>query len=341
MKKKIIALMFVTCLLCGCSKTVSKLDDGKEAIASFDKKKLSISVDDLYKSLKDKYGTAELIDLIDSAILNDKYKDKLDDAEKDAEANLKSVKENFKDEDGNYSEKQLLAALKQYYGYNSIDQFKEMLKMSYLKTEATKEYAKGKITDSEIKKYYKDQIVGDREVSHIEIIPDVKDSMSDDEKKAAEEKALKEAKEVIAKLKKGEKFSDLAKKYSDDDDTKNKGGSLGYINKGDYGEDAFDTEVWSLEIGNYSNTPVKTSSGYEIVYVTKEKDKKELDDVKDEIIDALVDEKIASSSTLQLDALKQLRKDYGLNIEDEELKSSYNKYLDEQYTSATQAANQN
>ena len=73
MKKKIIALMFVTCLLCGCSKTVSKLDDGKEAVASFDKKKLSISVDDLYKSLKDKYGTTELIDLIDSAILKDKY----------------------------------------------------------------------------------------------------------------------------------------------------------------------------------------------------------------------------------------------------------------------------
>lgn len=46
--------------------------------------------------------------------------------------------------------------------------------------------------------------------------------MSDSEKKDEEEKALKLAKEIIAKLDKGEKFEDLAKEYSDDDATSEK-----------------------------------------------------------------------------------------------------------------------
>lgn len=339
MKKKVVVIALLCVLLCGCSKNVSKLKDGSEAVVTFDNKKLNISANDLYTKLKERYGASELVDMVDTKILEDKYKNKMDDAKADAEKNFETVKSNFKDSNGNYDEASLKSALQQYYGYDDIDKFKTALQLNYLRNQATTDYAKSKVTDSEINKYYKDEIVGDRKISHIEIIPDVTESMSDDDKKAKEDEALKTAKEVITKLKKGEKFSDLAKEYSDDEDTKDKGGDLGYINKGDYGSDEFDDAAWKLEVGKYSTTPVKTSKGYEIIYVEKEKEKAKLDKVKNKIISTLADEKVKSDTTLQLKALESVRKDYGLNIPDDELKSSFNKYLDELMTNATSSAN--
>ena len=336
MKKKVILVALVSLLLCGCSKQVAKLSNGEEALVTFNKEKLSISVDDLYNTLKDKYGAEELYSIIDTKILENKYKDDLDDAKKEADSTLESIKENFKDDNGKYDESQLLAALKQYYNYNSIDEFKDAIVLDNLRVKATEDYVKKQISSKEIEQYYKDEIVGDRKVSHIEIIPETKDNMSEDETKAAEEAALKEAKTVIAKLKKGEKFADLAKKYSDDEDTKNKGGDLGYINKGDYGDDAFDKEAWSLEVGKYSVTPVQTSSGYEIIYITKEKTKAELKDVKSEIIKSLTDKKLAEDPTIQFDAMKSLREKYGMKFEDKELKSDFNKHISDLISRASQ-----
>ena len=328
MKRKILSILLVSCLLCGCNKQVTKLKDGSEALATFKKEKLSISTNDLYSSLKKKYGAKEIIDLIDTKILTDKYSKKMDEANKEVEKNLESIKQNFKDESGNYNEASLLSALNQYYGYTTIDEFKEALKLNYFRQEETKSYIKKNIKDSEIEDYYKNEIVADREVSHIQIIPDVKDNDTDEVKTNKEKEAENKAKEVIAKLKKGEKFEDLAKEYSSDEDTAKKGGKLGKINKGDFGNEAFDNEVWTLKVGKYSKTPVKTSTGYEIVYVTKEYTKKELKDVKKDIIEKLVDKKLSENQTIQLEAMRNIRKEYGLDIKDEELKESYNKYLD-------------
>lgn len=104
----------------------------------------------------------------------------------------------------------------------------------------SEEYAKTKITDKEIEDYYKNKSIGDMEVSHILITSDVKDGAKDDEKKAAEEAAKKTVNEIIEKLNTAKKnkeditetFTKLAKEYSKDDDTKDKGGALGKINYG-------------------------------------------------------------------------------------------------------------
>ena len=254
---------------------------------------------------------------------------------------IESLKVYYKDENGNYDEDSLTSAINQYYGYNSIEEFQAALNLNYLRNKAVEDYAKSKVTDSQIKKYYKNEVVGDREVSHIQIIPDVKDNMTDDEKEAAEEETLATAKSVIASLKKGEKFEDLAKEYSDDDSTKDSGGSLGFINKGDYGSDEFDDEAFSLEIGKYSTTPVKTENGYEIIYVTDVKDKAELDDVKDDIIEELSNQMIEDDATLQITALEELRKDNGVDIVDDEINSDYKNYMNKLYESAKASESSN
>lgn len=326
MKKKIILLVAVTTLLCGCGKTIPKLENGQEAVVTFSDGS-KISVDDLYNKLKAD-STNAIIDMIDTKILEEKYKDDLDSAKDYAENYINSLKNYYVDDKGQYDEAKLVSAINQYYGYSSIAEFQESVRINYLRNKAIEDYTESTIKDKDIEKYYKDEVVPNREVSHILIVPETKDSMTDDEKKNAEEAALNEAKSIIAKLKKGEKFEDLAKEYSDDEATKEKGGSLGEINKGTYGSDDFDKEVYDLKVGSYSNTPVKTSKGYEIVYVTAEKEKKSLEDAKKEIIDAIREDKLEKDATLQVTAMTELRKEHGVDIVDSEINKNYKEYVE-------------
>lgn len=327
MKKNIFLVIAVVTLLCGCGKTIPKLEDGKDAVVSF-KDGSMISVDELYSELKKDYAAYTLVEMVDKKLLEDKYKDQLEDAQKYAENYIESLKTSFVDEDGNYDEAQLLSAIQSAYSYSTIAEFQEAVRINYLRNLAVEDYVESIITDKEIKKYYKDEIVGDREVYHIEIIPEVKDTMTNDEKTEAENDALEEAKAIIVRLKKGEKFEDLAKEYSDDESTKENGGYMGYLNKGDYGYDEFDEEVYSLEVGDYSKTPVKTSKGYEIIYVKSAKDKPSLEDSKEQIIETLRDEKMSEDSTYQITGIVELRKEYGFEIEDSEIEKNYNNYID-------------
>lgn len=326
MKKRILIVLLLTLTLCGCKKNIPKLNNGEEAVVSF-KNGTLISINELYNEMKDRYATSILIDMIDTKILEDKYKDKLDEADNYVDNQIKSVKSYYTDENGKYNESNLLKDLNSYYGINSIEEYEKMLKLNYLRNKAIEDYSKSKVTDSEINKYYKNEIVGDREVSHILIVPEVKDNMTDDEKTKEEEKALATAKEVIAKLKKGEKFEDLAKEYSNDEATKENGGSLGFINKGYNGSEEFDKEVYSLKIDTFSNTPVKTTSGYEIIYVKSEKEKASLEDVKNDIIEKISANNLSNDSTIQVNGLKSTREEYGVNIEDDDIKTTYNKYM--------------
>lgn len=335
MKKKILLAALVVCLLCGCEKTIPKLENGQEAVVSF-KDGSMISVDELYNEMKSNHATQILIDMIDTKILEGKYADKLEDADNNAKSGVESVKLYYTDEDGNYDENALVNALNQYYGYTSVDEYQKMLRLNYLRNLAVEDYAKSQVKESEIKKYYKDSIVGDREVSHILIVPKVKTTMTDDEKSEAENEALNTAKEVIARLKKGDSFDDLVKEFSEDESTKDSNGSLGYINKGSYGDDAFDNEVYSLKVGSYSSAPVKTSRGYEIIYVTAEKEKATLDEVRDKIVETLAEENLDKDATIQVNGLRELRKEYGIDIVDDEISTQYNRYMNNLYNSAVQ-----
>lgn len=337
MKKSIKGILLgglVVLLMCGCEKTIPKLSNGEEAVVSF-KDGSMISANDLYERLKDN-ATNILINMIDTKIFEEEYPDDVEEAKKYSETYFNSIKMYYTDENGNYDESSLINALKQYYGYSSIDEYKEALKINYLRNKVIKDYAKSLVKDNEIDNYYKDEVVGDREVSHIQIIPEVKDDMNNDEKEEAENKALETAKEIIAKLKKGESFEDLVKEYSDDDATKDAKGSLGYINKETYGSEEFDQEVYRLNVGEYSNVPVKTTKGYEIVYVTNEKEKKKLEDIKDEIIEKIAQNKIDDDAKVQVDAVKEIRSKYGMEIIDDEISQDYNKYMNRLYDNASQ-----
>ncbi len=320
MKNKILLTLGISVLtltLTGCGQTPT-LKNGEKVIAKVDGKK--ISVEDLYDKLKTQYGEATLVNLIDEYIVN-KEVETDEDAKTYAESQIESYKSSYKSYGKDFNEALTSA------GYKDEDAFKEALILEYKKKTITEDYVKGQLKDSEIEKYYEENIYGDIEAKHILISPDTNDNISDDEKTKAEEKAKKEAEKIIKKLNKGESFSKLAKEYSDDSGTASKGGKLTIT----YGEVV--DEVWNaankLENKKYTTEPVKSEYGYHIIYKIKQKDKPKLNEVRDDIIDKLVEEKMDEDSTLQTEAMVELRKKYNLKINDNDIKETYNKSIKE------------
>ena len=73
------------------------------------------------------------------------------------------------------------------------------------------------------------------------------------------------AKDIVAKLKAGASFEDLAKSESTDTSTKDKGGDLGWFGRGQMVPE-FDDAAFKLDVGQISD-PVKTTYGYHVIQV--------------------------------------------------------------------------
>lgn len=331
MKKKLLICLAVLGLTSGCGK-VSTLPNGDDALVSFSNTNLGISAGDLYSEVK---GTAlsKLIDMIDTKILLDKYPDKSSDADKYVNEQYDLIKTNFKDDKGKFDEESLKEQIYAYYGITDIDKFKDIIRLNYYRTEAVNDYAKKSVTDKQIQKYYDENVYGDISCKHILITPAVTDDMSDEDKTKADKEALQKAKDIIKKLKNGESFDDLAKEYSDDTSNKDKGGDLGYFNTGDMLEE-FEKAAFALKKGKYTTTPVKTKYGYHIILKTDEKEKPSLEDKKEEIISTLASEAKSNDTALSINALVELRKEYGMNIEDDEMSKLYSTYISNSLLSA-------
>lgn len=321
MKKKLICILAVLLLVTSCGK-VPKLKNGDEAVVTT--KDGDVSVEELYSEMKEKYALDMLITKIDTAILNNVYK--TDDEEKNyIDKQLETIKYYYE----TYYKSQY-KSFQEYLTQNGVeseDELKENIRLTYKRNKAIKDYVKSIITDKEIEKYYDEEIFGDISASHILIKPEYDKNASDEEKKEAEKKALKEAKEVVAKLKKGEDFAELAKEYSDDSSNSKSGGKLADFNHGQMVE-AFEDAAKELKVGSYTTTPVKTEFGYHIILKTAQKDKPALKEVKDDIISDLTDEKLKDDSSLEVTALVELRKKHKVEIQDKDIKKLYEAYVE-------------
>ncbi len=314
-KKILLVLSFGLLFVTGCGK-VPQLKNGEEVFLQVDGK--NVSANDIYNDLKEKYARDEIIETIDKIILEKKYKE--DEALKeyvDAQIN------NYIQQ---YGEEGFRQALSQ--SNMTENDLRATIALDYRRNLAVNDYVKAQITDDEINKYYENDVRGDIKASHILIKPDTTDSSTDEEKQTAEEEALNKAKDVISRLNNGEKFEDLAKELSDDEGSKENGGDLGYFSKGSM-VDAFEEAVVKLENGKYTTEPVKSEYGYHIILKVDQKEKPKLKEVKDEIIDTLVTNKLNEDVTLKYKALYEIRKDANLEIHDDETKKKYESYMKE------------
>lgn len=73
-----------------------------------------------------------------------------------------------------------------------------------------------------------------------------------------------QAKAMVAELKKGGKFEELAAKNSKDPGSKDRGGDLDWHGPGDF-DRAFSEAMMKLEKGKFTETPVRTRFGFHII----------------------------------------------------------------------------
>lgn len=135
------------------------------------------------------------------------------------------------------------------------------------------------------------------------------------------------AEDVIKQLKDGKSFSSLAKKYSTDTATKNKGGRIDPFDNTDTNLDSsFKTAAFKLKNGEYTKTPVKTQYGYQVIQMVNHPDKGTWEDHKAELKSQILDSKMNDSTTLHNVVSKVLKKG-NVHIEDKDLQNVLSDYL--------------
>jgi foldase protein PrsA len=185
------------------------------------------------------------------------------------------------------------AALKQQ-GFTEKT-FKESVRAELAMTKAIE----SSITEKELKENYKPEI----KASHIL----VKDEAT--------------AKKVKEELGQGKSFEELAKQYSEDTGSKEKGGDLGYFGPGKMVKE-FEDAAYKMKKDEVSE-PVKSQFGYHIIKVTDIKEpEKSFDDSKADIKKDLVAKKMQDGEFMAKLQEKELKK-ADVKVEDKDLKDTF------------------
>ncbi|MDO6656724.1 MULTISPECIES: peptidylprolyl isomerase [Bacillaceae] len=234
MKKMFIMLSALIALLAisACSNDSA---DNSEAVVETSAG--DVTKEEFYQALKDQSGEAVLSDLVQTKILEDKY----DVSDKEVDAELDKIKENFE------TDEQLEQAL-QSNGYKDLEQFKVDVRKQLLAQKAATEGVE--VSDEKLKEFYDENknLFTELEASHI---------LVDDEDTA---------KEVQKKLEDGGDFAELAKEYSKDGSAEN-GGDLGVFKKGDMVAE-FEEAAFALKEDEVSDI-VQSQFGYHIIKLKK------------------------------------------------------------------------
>ncbi|MFC6290071.1 peptidylprolyl isomerase PrsA [Levilactobacillus angrenensis] len=122
-------------------------------------------------------------------------------------------------------------------------------------------------------------------------------------------------------------FTKLAKKYSTDTATKNKGGKLSAFDSTDTSLDStFKKAAFKLSTDEYTATPVKTQYGYHVILMLKNPGKGTIKEHKAELKKQIIDNDMNDSTVLHNVVAKVLKKG-NVSIKDNDLKNILSDYL--------------
>lgn len=199
----------------------------------------------------------------------------------------------------------LMAAAATADGLDKTDAFQRqlaLLRAQALRSEFFRVEIDGKTTDEAVKKRYDEEIAKvtpPEEVKAAHILVETED----------------EAKAIIKELDAGGDFAKLAQEKSKDPGSAKMGGELGYFTQGKMVKE-FEDAAFKLDVGKYTETPVKTQYGYHIIKV-EDKRKQPLpsyDQVKDQVRQMVLRDTFVAE-------VAQLRKDNKVEILDPSLKA--------------------
>ncbi|MDW5375292.1 SurA N-terminal domain-containing protein [Halomonas sp. HP20-15] len=150
-------------------------------------------------------------------------------------------------------------AVQAYYDQHR-DQFQrpEQVKLNYVILDQASLAADVEVSEQALRSAYAERKAeAPRRISHIMV------SFGDERTR---EEARQRLQQVREQLQAGEDFAQLANEYSDDTTTSGKGGALGVINRGFFGEE-FENAAFSLEQGQVSDI-VETDNGLHLLKAT-------------------------------------------------------------------------
>ena len=124
-----------------------------------------------------------------------------------------------------------------------------------------------------------------------------------------------------------DEFAKIAKEKSDDIGSADLGGDLGYFKRNEMVPEFDKAVFFDLKKGKMTEEPVKTEHGFHIILKIDEKEKPELKEAKKEIVDALVEKKLADDNKLNTKGLIDIRKKYDMKITDPKLAEQYAQYM--------------
>ncbi|WP_227432952.1 MULTISPECIES: peptidylprolyl isomerase [unclassified Clostridioides] len=287
-------------MMVGCNKSLAKVNDVEITKAQYEKTKAVLSatnsyingqsLDEMEKSL-DKKGRNKLENVIisfmvDNELLYQEAKDKgLTPSKGEIDSKYQEL-ENEMNLNTSYKEKMDKAGVDKEYLKQEISRD--------LAIDKSKKAFENKIniSDAEMESYYvnhkKDFNV--EEVSASQILISTLDKNKKEVSKDKKEALKKEAESILTKIKNGESFEALAKKYSDDKATGKNGGQLGYFSKNDKNAE-FTKKVFKLKKNEVSGV-FETSYGYHIVKVTDKRERqKSLNECQSLVRESILNEK--------------------------------------------------
>lgn len=282
---------------------------GNETVATF--KGGKVREDALYKEMKKSYPVSYVLELVDGKILEKQYKlteEQENEIKEQADSLISLYQTNY-----GYSEEDFLSA----NGFNTKDEFIDYLKLDYRRNLYCVDYFKTLIDKKDIEEYYNNNIYGEIKTKHI--LAQVTEDKSDAD-------ALKLANEVIEKLNSGANFDDVAEEYKDKVISED-------VNFDNFTESNLASEYTKAaketETGTYTKQAIKTDFGYHIVYVVEKQDKPALENVENDIVEALSKNLEAEDQYIRYKALIKLREDNGLKFNEDIYKKAYEEYCAE------------
>lgn len=297
---------------------VPKLANGEEVVVSL--KKNSYSAQDIYAELKPTNGLNTVLRLIDLDLVNNYYNGSLDE---DAEKSAKEQAETYISQYTSYGYDE--ASFLAYYGFSDKQAFIDYLVEDYKLNQYYTEYVKSTIKDEDVQSYYDTYGIGKKTV----YIFSEKDGT---ENLDAIRKALKNGTSVDKLVDKYDKVTAV---------TVNDKLEIDYSSITSY-SDAVISYIKKTNAGKYSKVFKDDTFGNVVIYVSAAEETPKLEDIKSNIVDALVSQAQSKDSNLYYKAFIKLRKDNGIKFYDKDLKKQYSdyvaKYTGETTTTTTAAA---
>jgi len=277
----ILAAVIVLASLAACG-------NGGDNAAVVKTKSGNITKEEFYNELKKTNGEAVLQNMGYEKLLEKKY----NVSKKAVDAKYDQVRKTFSSED----------QFKQALTQNSLTEttFRRQIKDSLMMTKAQQDGIK--VTDKALKDYYNKNktTLTELKASHILV------------------KSKKTAQSIQKKLKDGADFAKLAKQYSTDTGSKDKGGELGWFKQSTMVAE-FSNAAMKLKVGEISPLVYSsTDGGYHIIKLEGKKDS--YNDLKSSVKEAYLASKEKSQDTV----IKNLIKNADVQVKDKAFKDLFN-----------------